>query len=103
MINNALYGFHLGSRNVFWNVTIRNITFTMFQNGSQAIPVEAKLTGHLELSKEMKRGLVSFHMDEKALFVDFSKVMSHGHNRVSGTFTHNISSLNNAGMKKSLT
>nr|XP_047909692.1 uncharacterized protein LOC106041217 isoform X1 [Anser cygnoides] len=98
MINNALYGFHLGSRNVFGNSTIRKITFTMFQNGSQAIPVEAILKGQLELSKEMIRSLVSFHMDEKALFVDFSKVMSHGHNRVTGTLTHNISSLKNAGL-----
>ncbi|XP_050569866.1 uncharacterized protein LOC118249263 [Cygnus atratus] len=98
MINNALYGFHLRSRNVFGNTTIRNITFTMFQNGSQAIPVEAILKGQLELSKEMIRSLVSFHMDEKALFVDFSKVMSHRHNRVTGTFTHNISSLKNAGL-----
>lgn len=88
---------------MFGNSSIHKITFTMFQNGSQAIPVEAILKGQLELSKEMIRSLVSFHMDEKALFVDFSKVMSHRHNRVTGTLTHNISSLKNAGMKKSLT
>lgn len=103
MINKILYGLHLRNRNVFGNTTVHNITFAMFQNGSQAIPMEAKLKGHLELSKEMKRGLASFQVDEKALSVDFSNVMSRGHSRVHGTFTHNISFLKNAGMKKILT
>ncbi|XP_014791696.1 PREDICTED: uncharacterized protein LOC106884686 [Calidris pugnax] len=66
-------------------------------NGSQAIPMEAKLKGHLELSKEMKRGLASFQVDEEALSLDFSNIMSPEHSRVSGTFTHNISLLKNAG------
>ncbi|KAM6244422.1 uncharacterized protein M6G45_010876 isoform 1-T1 [Spheniscus humboldti] len=98
MINKILYGLHLRNRNVFGNTTVHNITFAMFQNGSQAIPMEAKLKGHLELSKEMKRGLASFQVDEKALSVDFSNVMSRGHSRVHGTFTHNISFLKNAGL-----
>ncbi|XP_075370784.1 uncharacterized protein LOC142415850 [Mycteria americana] len=98
MINKTLYGLHLRNRKVFGNTTVHNITFAMFQNGSQAIPMEAKLKGHLELSEEMKRGLASFQVDEKALSVDFSNVMSHGHSRVSGTFTHNISFLKNAGL-----
>ncbi|KAJ7409931.1 hypothetical protein BTVI_55017 [Pitangus sulphuratus] len=86
------------NRNVFGNVTVHNITVAMFQNGSLAIPVEARLKGHLELSKEMKRGLASFQVDEKALSVDFFNLMSHGHSRVSGTFTHNIDFLKNAGL-----
>uniref|UniRef100_A0A8B9NB14 Vitellinogen open beta-sheet domain-containing protein n=1 Tax=Accipiter nisus TaxID=211598 RepID=A0A8B9NB14_9AVES len=98
MVNKTLYGLRLRNRNVFGNATVHNITFAMFQNGSQAIPMEAKLKGHLELSKEMKRGLASFQVDEKALSVDFSNIMSHGHSRVSGTFTHNISFLKNAGL-----
>ncbi|XP_040976270.1 uncharacterized protein LOC115335953 isoform X5 [Aquila chrysaetos chrysaetos] len=98
MVNKTLYGLRLRNKNVFGNATVHNITFAMFQNGSQAIPVEAKLKGHLELSKEMKRGLASFQVDEKALSVDFSNIMSHGHSRVSGTFTHNISFLKNAGL-----
>ncbi|XP_061847955.1 uncharacterized protein LOC133625092 [Colius striatus] len=98
MINRALYGLHLRNRNVFGNATVHNITFAVFQNGSQAIPMEAKLKGHLELSKEMKRGLISFQVDEKALSVDFSNILSQGHSRVSGTFTHNISFLQNAGL-----
>ncbi|XP_026714940.1 uncharacterized protein LOC113485740 [Athene cunicularia] len=98
MVNRTLYGLHLRNRNVFGNTTVRNITFAVFQNGSQAIPMEAKLKGHLELSKEMKRGLAVFQVDEKALSVDFSNIMSHGHSRVSGTFTHNISFLKNAGL-----
>lgn len=103
MVNKTLYGLRLRNRNVFGNATVHNITFAMFQNGSQAIPMEAKLKGHLELSKEMKRGLASFQVDEKALSVDFSNIMSHGHSRVSGTFTHNISFLKNAGIGKTLT
>ncbi|XP_064318160.1 uncharacterized protein LOC135315238 [Phalacrocorax carbo] len=98
MINKTLYGLHLRNRNVFGNTTVHNITFAMFQNGSQAIPMEAKLKGHLELSKEMKRGLASFQVDEKALSIGFSNVMSHGYSRVCGTFTHNISFLKNAGL-----
>ncbi|XP_065541888.1 uncharacterized protein LOC136017503 [Lathamus discolor] len=98
MVNKTLYGLHLRNRNVFGNTTVHSITFTMFQNGSQVIPVEAKMKGHLELSKEMKRGLASFQVDEKALFVDFSNIMSHGHRSLSGTFTHNISFLQNAGL-----
>lgn len=100
MVNKTLYGLHLRNRNVFGNTTVHNITFAMFHNGSQAIPVEAKLKGHLELSKEMKRGLASFQVDEKALSVDFSNIMGHGHSSFSGTFTHNISFLKNAGRKK---
>ncbi|XP_025917655.1 uncharacterized protein LOC112964145 [Apteryx rowi] len=98
MINKALYGLHLRNRNVFGNSSVHNITFAVFQNGSQAMPMEAKLKGHLELSKEIKRGLASFLVDEKALSVDFSSVMSHEYIRVSGTFAHNISSLKNAGL-----
>ncbi|XP_064376460.1 uncharacterized protein LOC112981027 isoform X3 [Dromaius novaehollandiae] len=97
MINKALYGLHLRNRNVFGNSSVHNITFAMFQNGSEAMPMEAKLKGHLELSKEIKRVLASFLVDEKALCVDFSSVMSHEHIRVSGMFAHNISSLKNAG------
>ncbi|XP_050762156.1 uncharacterized protein LOC127022570 [Gymnogyps californianus] len=102
MVNKTLYGLRLRNRNVFGNTTVHNIAFAMFQNGSQAIPMEAKLKGHLELSKEMKRGLASFQVDEKALSVDFSNIMSRGHSRISGTFTHNISFLKNAGMNKTL-
>ncbi|XP_027741644.1 uncharacterized protein LOC114058465 [Empidonax traillii] len=98
MVNKTLYGLHLRNRNVFGNVTVHNITVAMYQNGSLAIPVEARLKGHLELSKEMKRGLASFQVDEKALSVDFFNLMSHGHSRVSGTFTHNIDFLKNAGL-----
>ncbi|XP_055661896.1 uncharacterized protein LOC106112882 isoform X1 [Falco peregrinus] len=98
MVNKALYGLHLRNRHVFGNTTVHSITFAMFQNGSQAIPMEARLKGHLELSKEMKRGLASFQVDEKTLSVDFSSIMSHGHSRVSGTFTHNISFFKNAGL-----
>lgn len=103
MVNKSLYGLHVRNRNVFGNTTIHNITVAMFQNGSQAIPVEARLKGHLELSKEKKRGLASFQVDEKALSVDFFNVMDRGHGRVSGTFTHNINFLKNAGRKKILT
>lgn len=103
MVNKTLYGVRLRNRNVFGNTTVYNVTFAMFQNGSQAIPMEAKLKGHLELSKEMKRGLASFEVDEEALSVDFSSIMSPGHSRVSGTFMHNTSFLKNAGMKKTLT
>lgn len=88
---------------MFGNTTMHNITFAMFQNGSQAMPMEAKLKGHLELSKEIKRLLASFQMDEKDLSLGFSSIMSHGHSSVSGTFTHNVSFLQNAGMKKTLT
>ncbi|KAM9555572.1 uncharacterized protein ACIB01_007669 [Guaruba guarouba] len=98
MVNETLYGLHLRNRNVFGNTTVHSITFAMFQNGSQAIPAEAKLKGCLELSKKMKRGLASFQVDEKALLVDFSNIMSHGHSSLSGTFTHNISFLKNAGL-----
>ncbi|KAK2543908.1 hypothetical protein Q9966_002757 [Columba livia] len=98
MVNKTLYGLHLRNRNVFGNTTVHNVTFAVFQNGTQAIPMEAKLKGHLELSKEMKRGLASFQMDDKALSIDFSNIMSRGRSRISGTLTHNISFLTNAGL-----
>ncbi|XP_064008707.1 uncharacterized protein LOC135180262 [Pogoniulus pusillus] len=98
MVNKTLYGLHLRNRNVFGNTTIHNITFAMFQNGSQAMPMEAKLKGHLELSKEIKRLLASFQVDEKDLSLGFSNIMSPGHSSVSGTFTHNVSFLQNAGL-----
>ncbi|XP_054017227.1 uncharacterized protein LOC128897188 [Dryobates pubescens] len=98
VVNKTVYGLHLRNRNVFGNTTIHNITFAVFQNGSQAIPMEAKIKGHLELSKEIKRLLASIQVDEKALSLDFSNIMSHGHSRVSGTFTHNSSFLQNAGL-----
>lgn len=100
MVNKNLYGLHVRNRNVFGKTTVHNITIAVVQNGSQAIPVEARLNGHLELSKEKKRGLASFQVDEKALSVDFFNVMDHGHGRVSGTFTHNVDFLKNAGRKK---
>ncbi|KAF4791976.1 hypothetical protein TURU_125831 [Turdus rufiventris] len=98
MVNKNLYGLHVRNRNVFGKTTVHNITIAVVQNGSQAIPVEARLNGHLELSKEKKRGLASFQVDEKALSVDFFNVMDHGHGRVSGTFTHNVDFLKNAGL-----
>ncbi|XP_042654834.1 uncharacterized protein LOC116959373 [Tyto alba] len=98
MVNKTQYGLRLRNRNVFGNTTIHSIAFAMFQNGSHAIPMETKLKGHLELSKEMKRGLASFQVDEKALSLDISNIMSHGHIRVNGTLTHNISFLKNAGL-----
>ncbi|XP_039239514.1 uncharacterized protein LOC113982708 [Pipra filicauda] len=78
--------------------SLHSNNFCLLQNGSLAIPVGARLKGHLELSKEMKRGLASFQVDEKALSVDFFNITSHGHSRVSGTFTHNIDFLKNAGL-----
>lgn len=85
---------------MFGNTTVHNLTVAMVQNGTQAIPGEARLKGHLELSKEKKRGLASFQVDEKALSVDFLSIMDHGHSRVSGTFTHNINFLKDAGRSK---
>ncbi|XP_050836234.1 uncharacterized protein LOC103817726 [Serinus canaria] len=98
MVNKRLYGLHVRNRNVFGNTTVHNLTVAMVQNGSQAIPGEARLKGHLELSKEKKRGLASFQVDEKALSVDFVSIMDRGHGRVSGTFTHNVDLLKNAGL-----
>ncbi|XP_058278614.1 uncharacterized protein LOC120759796 [Hirundo rustica] len=98
MVNKRLYGLHIRNRNVFGNATVHNITVAIIQNGSQAIPGEARLTGHLELSNEKKRGLASFQVDEKALSVDFFNIMDHGHSKVSGTFTHNVDFLKNAGL-----
>ncbi|KAJ7411082.1 hypothetical protein WISP_104499 [Willisornis vidua] len=98
MVNKTLYGLHVRNRSVFGNSTVHNITVAAFQNGSQAVPGQARLKGHLELREEMKRGLATFQVDEKALSVDFSNTMSHGHSRVSGTFTHNIDFLENAGL-----
>nr|XP_041575127.1 uncharacterized protein LOC115497284 [Taeniopygia guttata] len=98
MVNKRLYGLHVRNRNVFGNTTVHNITVAIVQNGSQAIPGEARLKGHLELSKEKKVGLVSFQVDEKALSVDFLNIMDNGHGRVSGTFTHNVDFLKNAGL-----
>ncbi|KAM7152521.1 uncharacterized protein RBU57_012670 [Macrochelys suwanniensis] len=97
MINKALYGLHLRNRNVFGNISLHNITFTLTQNGSQAIPMEAKLKGHLELNKGIKRGLASFQVDEQALYVDVSNIMNQEHRGITGTLIHNISSLKNAG------
>lgn len=62
--------------------------------------MEAKLKGHLELNKGIKRGLASFQVDEQALYVDVSNVMSQEHRGITGTLIHNINSLKNAGMKK---
>ncbi|XP_059718042.1 uncharacterized protein LOC132335482 [Haemorhous mexicanus] len=98
MVNKRLYGLHVRNRNVFGNTTVHNLTVAMVQNGSQAIPGETRLKGHLELSKEKKRGLASFQVDEKALSVDFFTIMDCRHNRVSGTFTHNVDFLKNAGL-----
>ncbi|XP_053848337.1 uncharacterized protein LOC128815553 [Vidua macroura] len=98
MVNKRLFGLHVRNRNVFGNTTVHNITVAIVQNGSQAIPGEARLKGHLELSKEKKRGLASFQVDEKALSVDFFNIMDNGHGRVSGTFTHNVDFLKNAGL-----
>nr|XP_021393671.2 uncharacterized protein LOC110474526 [Lonchura striata domestica] len=98
MVNKRLYGLHVRNRNVFGNTTVHNITVAIVQNGSQAIPGEARLKGHLELSKEKKVGLVSFQVDEKALSVDFFNIMDNGHGKVSGTFTHNVDFLKNAGL-----
>ncbi|XP_030814120.1 uncharacterized protein LOC115909152 isoform X2 [Camarhynchus parvulus] len=98
MVNQRLYGLHVRNRNVFGNTTVHNLTVAMVQNGSQAIPGEARLKAHLELSKEKKRGLASFQVDEKALSVDFLNIMDHGHSRVSGTFTHNVNFFKNAGL-----
>ncbi|XP_023792385.1 uncharacterized protein LOC111935942 [Cyanistes caeruleus] len=98
MVNKRLYGLHVRNRNVFGNTTVHNITVAIIQNGSQAVPVEARLKGHLELSKEKKRGLASFQVDEKALSVEFFNIMDHGHGRVSGAFTHNVDFLKNAGL-----
>ncbi|XP_063027524.1 uncharacterized protein LOC134426445 [Melospiza melodia melodia] len=98
MVNQRLYGLQVRNRNVFENTTVHNLTVAMVQNGSQAIPGEARLKGHLELSKEKKRGLASFQVDEKALSVDFFNIMDHGHSRVSGTFTHNVDFLKDAGL-----
>ncbi|XP_053899120.1 uncharacterized protein LOC128844959 [Malaclemys terrapin pileata] len=97
MINKALYGLHLRNRNVFGNISLHNITFTLTQNGSQAIPMEAKLKGHLELNKGIKRGLASFQVDEQALYVDVSNVMNQEQKGITGTLIHNVSSLKNAG------
>ncbi|EMP37320.1 hypothetical protein UY3_05455 [Chelonia mydas] len=97
MINKALYGLNLRNRNVFGNISLHNITFTLTQNSSQAIPMEAKLKGHLELNKGIKRGLASFQVDEQALYVDVSNVMSQEHRGITGTLIHNINSLKNAG------
>ncbi|XP_038275879.1 uncharacterized protein LOC119862732 isoform X4 [Dermochelys coriacea] len=97
MINKAQYGLNLRNRNVFGNISLHNITFSLTQNGSQAIPMEAKLKGHLELNKGIKRGLASFQVDEQALYVDVSNVMSQEHRGITGTLIHNINSLKNAG------
>ncbi|XP_074867207.1 uncharacterized protein LOC142021855 [Carettochelys insculpta] len=97
MINKALYGLHLRNRNVFGNISLHNITFTLTQNGSQAVPMDAKLKAHLELNKGMKRGLACFQVDGQVLYVDVSNVMNQEHGQITGTLIHNITSLKNAG------
>ncbi|XP_075755429.1 uncharacterized protein LOC102446612 isoform X2 [Pelodiscus sinensis] len=97
VLNKALYGLQLRNRNVFGNISLHNITFTLTQNGSQAIPMEAKLKTHLELNKGVKRGLASFQVDGQALSMDVSNVMNREHRGITGTLIHNISSLKIAG------
>ncbi|XP_069503899.1 uncharacterized protein [Ambystoma mexicanum] len=97
LINEALYGLYLKNRNAFGNPNLHNITFILTQNGSQALPLMGKLEGQLEHTEAAKKGQACVQMDERSLCIDISNVVSPEQKGVTGTLTHNITSLKQAG------
>ncbi|XP_078518884.1 uncharacterized protein LOC144784068 [Lissotriton helveticus] len=97
LVNQAQYGVYLKNRNVFGNTSLHNINVIMTQNGSQSMPMEATLKGQLELTEQIRKGEACFQMDEKSLCVDIANNIDPEHRGVTGTLTHNIGYLKNAG------
>ncbi|KAM4697783.1 uncharacterized protein WCC33_013385 [Rhinophrynus dorsalis] len=96
--NQELYVMHLRNRNVFGNSSLHNITFTLTQNGSNAFPAETTLRAQVQLEELDKNGQICIQMDEKLLCMDLSNAGDQEHRDVKGLLSHNIVSLQNAGI-----
>ncbi|MEE6498373.1 hypothetical protein FKM82_003056, partial [Ascaphus truei] len=96
--NQELYRMRLRNRNVFGNGSLHNISFSLSQNGSEALPAEINLRAHLELEEGVKNGHVCIQVEDRLLCVDVLSAGDQEHRGVRGKLSHNIVSLQNAGI-----
>ncbi|XP_054849643.1 uncharacterized protein LOC129339063 [Eublepharis macularius] len=97
-MNQSVYRLHILNRNVLGNSSVHNITATLSQNGSRALPAAAKLRGQLELNEGLHRGVARMDLDKTILCIAVSKVSLREQTGVTGTLLHNMHALSSAGL-----
>lgn len=95
--NQNFYQINIRNRNVFINGSLHNISISFTQNGSHALPAETKLRANIHLEELHKHGQVCIQTDAKIVCLDLVKAADQEH-RVKGILSHNIISLQNAGI-----
>ncbi|XP_053326459.1 uncharacterized protein LOC128501125 [Spea bombifrons] len=99
--NQELYQINLRNRNTEWdNTSLRNVTFSLTQNGSSALPAETKLRASLHLGDLEKNVQICFLVDDRLLCVDLSNAGDQEQHGIRGTLSHNIIPLQNAGIPR---
>ncbi|XP_073503825.1 uncharacterized protein [Phyllobates terribilis] len=95
--NQNFYQINIRNRNIFITGSLHNVSISFTQNGSHALPTEAKLRANVHLDDLHKHGQVCIQIDAKLLCVDLVNAADQEH-RLKGVLSHNILSLQNAGI-----
>ncbi|XP_071976806.1 uncharacterized protein [Engystomops pustulosus] len=95
--NQRFYQVNIRNRNLFINGSLHNISIGFTQNGSHSLPAETKLKANIHLEELQKHGQVCIQIDTKLMCMDLVNTADQEH-RVKGTLSHNIASLQNAGI-----
>lgn len=99
-VNQSVYGLYFENGNLFGNTSLHNITIAMTQNGSRSVPSEAQFRGQLELSDSIQGGSASFQVDTRSLCINLSSTIIQEQAGLTGTLTHNVSTLYAAGIEQ---
>ncbi|XP_075686225.1 uncharacterized protein LOC142655659 [Rhinoderma darwinii] len=95
--NQNVYQINIRNRNIFNNGSLHNISISFTQNGSHALPTETKIRANVHLEKLHKQGQVCMQIDKRLLCVDLVNAADQ-EQRLKGIVSHNIVSLQNAGI-----
>ncbi|CAI9172796.1 unnamed protein product [Rangifer tarandus platyrhynchus] len=80
------------------STSVHSVTCILAQNSSQALPGELQLRGQLQAQTGSLGGQASLHADTASLALGGVCTWGPGHGQLSGSLSHNISALSEAGL-----
>ncbi|XP_070218679.1 uncharacterized protein [Bos mutus] len=80
------------------STSMRSVTCILAQNSSQALPGELRLSGRLQAQTGSLGGQASLRADTASLALGGVCTWGPGHGQLSGSLSHNISALSEAGL-----
>lgn len=81
------------------STSMRSVTCILAQNSSQALPGELRLSGRLQAQTGSLGGQASLRADTASLALVGVCTWGPGHGQLSGSLSHNISALSEAGRR----